>query len=81
MDRDTAQALLGQVLAPWVGALGLQHGERIVRAAVVHVDDFVVDAPAQGGGDFGQQRRDVVALVEHRHDDGELGHWREAPDG
>lgn len=24
MDRDTAQALLGQVLAPWVGALGLQ---------------------------------------------------------
>jgi len=61
-------------------AFGLQNAERIVGTLVVHVDDLVVHAPAQGSGNFGQQRRDIVALVEHRHDHGKLGHWRKAPD-
>jgi hypothetical protein len=51
-------------------ARSLEHVERVVAAGVINLHDFVVDVAAQGGGDFGEQEGDVVALVEYRHDYG-----------
>jgi len=56
--------------------LGGEHRHAVVAGLVVHVDDLEIQLAAQGGGDLGQQRGNVVALVEHRHDDGKLRHGR-----
>src|SRR5699024_5685801 len=53
-----------------------QDGETVVLAGVVDVDDLEIQPAAQGGGDFDQKGRDVVALVEYRHDHGKLWHGR-----
>jgi len=62
-------------LHPRVGGLdGPQPVERVVGAAVVDEEDFGVGAHlVERGGELGMERLDVVGLVEHRDDDGELG--------
>ena len=47
-----------------------QHGQRVVAAQVVDVDDLEIDLAAQRGGNFAEQRDDIVTLVVHGHDDG-----------
>ena len=51
-----------------------QHRAAVVAGVVIDIDHFVRHPTTQRCGDLGQQRRDVVALVEHGDDDGELRH-------
>src|SRR5215208_333009 len=41
-----------------------------VRRAVIDVDDLVGPAAVERAGNFLDQRRDIVGLVTHGHDDG-----------
>src|SRR5262249_45092109 len=76
-DRRALPALRNVVHDAKLGIRRLrlrEHGERVVLARVVDVDDLEIGAAAQRSGDLGEQRRDVVALVEDRHDDRKLRH-------
>jgi hypothetical protein len=43
-----------------------------VFAAVVDVNDLVVEQPVQRGADLGRERCDVAGLVPDRNDDGQF---------
>ncbi|MNV05307.1 hypothetical protein D3C71_956370 [compost metagenome] len=65
--RRALAALLHVVQHPQLGVgllQCLQHLQGVVAGIVVHIDDFERQPPTQRGGDFIDQRRNVVALVE-----------------
>ena len=74
-EDGRALALAGAVAHPaQAGVPGGKGGEAVrspVAAAVVHVDDLVLGASVEGGGDFVDQGAQVLGLVQNRHDDRE----------
>ncbi|KAG1083259.1 hypothetical protein G6F40_014823 [Rhizopus arrhizus] len=55
------------------GLQPLQHGQGVIARVIVDVDDLERYPATQRRGDFGDQRGDIVALVEHGDDNGKLG--------
>ena len=51
-------------------AHGPQNDRRLVGAPIVHIDDFAYGNPGRCGLNLGQERLDIVLLIEDRYDDG-----------